>query len=78
MRTEAIFREDGSLTSNCARKIPVFSLHEGYKCENDLVDLFYAITHCQGWIRASAVEVKVRLEPHQQPRRRAPLRVSLP
>ncbi len=46
-------------------------LRESYESENDLVDLFYAITHCHGWIRSTAVEVTVRLEPLQQPRRRA-------
>ena len=45
-------------------------LRESYESENDLVDLFYAITHYHGWIRATAVEVRVRLEPLQQPRRR--------
>jgi hypothetical protein len=37
---------------------------------NEIVDLFYAITDCQGWIRSTKTEVKVRLEPLQQPRRR--------
>ncbi len=38
--------------------------------ENELVDLFYAITDCQGWIRSTDHEVKVRLEPLQQAKRR--------
>ena len=54
-----------------ARKQMVDWLRESYESENDLVDLFYAITHCHGWIRSTAVEVTVRLEPLQQPRRRA-------
>jgi hypothetical protein len=38
--------------------------------ENELVDLFYAITDCQGWIKSTKDEVIVRLEPLQQPKRR--------
>lgn len=38
--------------------------------ENELVDLFYAITNCHGWIKSTKTEVTVRLEPLQQPRRR--------
>jgi len=37
---------------------------------NEIVNLFYAITDCQGWIRSTKTEVMVRLEPLQQPRRR--------
>jgi hypothetical protein len=37
--------------------------------ENELVDLFYAITQCQGWIKSTKTDVTVRLEPLQQPRR---------
>ncbi len=39
--------------------------------DNEVVDLFYAITHCHGWIRNDAETVTVRLEPLQQPKRRA-------
>ncbi|MCP4936316.1 MAG: helix-turn-helix domain-containing protein [bacterium] len=46
-------------------------LRECYECENDLVDLFYAITDCHGWIRCTDAEVRVRLEPLQQAKRRA-------
>jgi hypothetical protein len=46
-------------------------LRESYDYENDLVDLFYAITHCHGWIRCTTKEVRVRLEPLQQAKRRA-------
>ena len=38
--------------------------------ENELVDLFYAITDCHGRIRSTKTEVVVRLEPLQQPNRR--------
>jgi hypothetical protein len=54
-----------------ARKQMVDWLGESYECENDLVDLFYAITHCHGWIRCTTHEVTVRLEPLQQAKRRA-------
>ena len=37
----------------------------------EVVDLFYAITNCHGWIKSSKTEVIVRLEPIQQPKRRA-------
>jgi hypothetical protein len=54
-----------------ARKQMTGWLRECYDCENDLVDLFYAITDCHGWIRCTDAEVRVRLEPLQQPKRRA-------
>jgi hypothetical protein len=53
------------------RKQMVDWLRESYDYENDLVDLFYAITHCHGWIRCTAQEVRVRLEPLQQAKRRS-------
>jgi hypothetical protein len=46
-------------------------LRESYDYENDLVDLFYAITHCHGWIKCTTNEVRVRLEPLQQAKRHA-------
>ncbi len=52
------------------RKQMVDWLGESYQYENDLVDLFYAITHCHGWIRCTTNEVRVRLEPLQQAKRR--------
>jgi hypothetical protein len=52
------------------RKQMVDWLRESYDYENDLVDLFYAITHCHGWIRCTTNEVRVRLEPLQQAKRR--------
>ncbi len=54
-----------------ARKQMTDWLRECYACENDLVDLFYAITDCHGWIRCTDAEVRVRLEPLQQAKRRA-------
>jgi hypothetical protein len=54
-----------------ARKQMTEWLRECYEFENDLVDLFYAITHCHGWIRNTDGEVRVRLEPLQQSKRRS-------
>lgn len=54
-----------------ARKQMVDWLREHYNRENEIVDLFYAITECQGWIRSTGTEVIVRLEPLQQSKRRA-------
>ena len=54
-----------------ARKQMIDWLGDYYESDNDRVDLFYAISHCQGWIRSTATEVRVRLEPLQQARRRA-------
>ncbi len=53
-----------------ARKQMVEWLRVAYKHENDLVDLFYAITNCHGWIKSTKDEVIVRLEPMQQKSRR--------
>ena len=38
---------------------------------NEIIDLFYAITDCHGWIRNTHDKVIVRLETLEQPRRRA-------
>jgi len=54
-----------------ARKQMVDWLRSYYPHDNEVVDLFYAITHCHGWVRNSAEAVTVRLEPIQQPKRRA-------
>jgi hypothetical protein len=54
-----------------ARKDMVDWLRDYYDKENDLVDLFYAITHCHGWIKNTNRQVTVRLEPLQQKKRRA-------
>lgn len=52
-----------------ARKQMVDWLRGMFNQENEVVDLFYAITHCQGWIKSTREEVTVRLEPLQQPKR---------
>jgi len=54
-----------------ARKQLVEWLRSYYPHDNEVVDLFYAITHCHGWVRNTAEAVTVRLEPLQQPKRRA-------
>ena len=46
-------------------------LGEYYNEENDLVDLFYAITSAQGWVKNEKDRVTVRLEPIGQPKKRA-------
>ena len=53
-----------------ARKLLTDWLRSLFNQENELVDLFYAITDCQGWIKSTKNEVIVRLEPLQQPKRR--------
>ena len=52
-----------------ARKQMVEWLLPLYENKNEYVDLFYAITHCHGWIRSDNKKVTVRLEPLQQPSR---------
>ncbi len=54
-----------------ARKEMVDWLRAYYDHDNEVVDLFYAITHCHGWVRNGPEEVAVRLEPMQQEKRRA-------
>jgi hypothetical protein len=49
-----------------ARKLMVSWLQTFYRQENEVVDLFYAITNCQGWIKSTEKEVIVRLEPMEQ------------
>jgi hypothetical protein len=49
-----------------ARKLMVSWLQPFYRQENEVVDLFYAITNCQGWIKSTEKEVIVRLEPLEQ------------
>lgn len=53
-----------------ARKQMVDWLRPFFNEENELVDLFYAITNCHGWIKCTRNEVIARLEPLQQPKRR--------
>jgi hypothetical protein len=54
-----------------ARKQMVEWLLPFYDNKNEYIDLFYAITYCQGWIKSGKHTVTVRLEPLQQPSRRA-------
>lgn len=54
-----------------ARKQMVEWLLPFYENKNEYVDLFYAITSCQGWIKSEKHKVTVRLEPLEQPSRRA-------
>ena len=53
-----------------ARKMMVSWLRSFYSQDNDVVDLFYAIADCHGWIKSTKTEVMVRLEPLQQHSRR--------
>jgi len=53
-----------------ARKQMVEWLLPFYEDKNEYVDLFYAITSCQGWIKSEKHKVIVRLEPLEQPGRR--------
>lgn len=54
-----------------ARKQMVEWLLPFYENKNEYVDLFYAITNCQGWVKSEKHQVTVRLEPLEQPSRRA-------
>ena len=54
-----------------ARKQMVEWLLPFYNNKNEYVDLFYAITNCQGWVKSEKHKVTVRLEPLEQPSRRA-------
>jgi hypothetical protein len=53
-----------------ARKMMVSWLRSFYSQDNEVVDLFYAIADCHGWIKSTKTEVLVRLEPLQQHSRR--------
>ncbi|WP_198246897.1 hypothetical protein, partial [methane-oxidizing endosymbiont of Gigantopelta aegis] len=46
-------------------------LRTEYRNDNEVVDLFYAITHCHGWVRNTTNAVTVRLESLPQSKRRA-------
>jgi len=52
-----------------ARKQMIDWLRPFFNVENELVDLFYAISHCHGWIKNTEDEVVVRLEPLEQQKR---------
>jgi hypothetical protein len=53
-----------------ARKQMVDWLRPNFNQDNEVVDLFYAITSCHGWIKSTEREVLVRLEPLRQDKRR--------
>jgi len=53
-----------------ARKMMVSWLRSFYSQDQEVVDLFYAIADCHGWIKSTKTEVIVRLEPLQQHSRR--------
>lgn len=54
-----------------ARKWMVNQLYPHFKDSNEVVDLFYAITACHGWIKVTKESIYFRLEPLSQPKRRA-------
>ena len=43
-------------------------LRPHFHAQNEVVDLFCAITKCHGWLKSTGTEVTVRLEPLEQPR----------
>jgi hypothetical protein len=53
-----------------ARKQMVDWLKPFFSGENEIVDLFYAISNCQGWVKTTRDKVIVRIEPLEQPKRR--------
>ncbi len=52
-----------------ARKWMVDVLKPFYQNDDEVVDLFYAISDCHGWIKVTDELVRVKLEPLQQPKR---------
>jgi hypothetical protein len=54
-----------------ARKQMTEWLNPFFNNTNEVVDLFYAITDCHGWVKSSPDQVIVRLEELEQPARRA-------
>lgn len=44
--------------------------YDFYNDERDVVDLVYAMSNCQGWVKSTSEEVIFRMEPLQQPKRR--------
>lgn len=53
-----------------ARELMIGLLRSSGGQKNEVVDLFYAISDCHGWIKNTKYEVIVRLEPLQQHSRR--------
>jgi transposase len=54
-----------------ARNKIIDMLEPYYHNKNEIVDLFYAISNCHGWIKSTKDTVTVRIEPLQQAGRRA-------
>ena len=54
-----------------SRKQVIEWLRPYYANKNEIVDLFYAITHCQGWVKTTRTNVTVRIEALEQASRRA-------
>ena len=44
--------------------------YDFYNNKRDVVDLVYAMSSCQGWVKSTSDEVVFRMEPLQQPKRR--------
>ncbi len=44
--------------------------YDFYNNKRDVVDLVYAMSDCQGWVKSTSEEVIFRMEPLQQPKRR--------
>jgi hypothetical protein len=61
-----------------ARKQMVEWLLPFYENKNEYIDLFYAITNCQGLVKSEKYKVTVRLEPLEQSSRRAAQEQALP
>ncbi len=53
-----------------ARKQMVDWLKPFFNEENEIVDLFYAIADCHGWVKTTRDKVIVRIEPLERPKRR--------
>ena len=53
-----------------ARKQMIDWLMPAFNNDNEVVDLFYAIANCHGWVKTTDKQVIVRLEPLEQPSRR--------
>ena len=53
-----------------ARKWMIKELSSYYQNDDEVVDLFYAISECHGWSRVTEKNVYFRLEPLQQKKRR--------
>ncbi len=54
-----------------ARQKMVNWLFPYFRNENEVVDLYYAISDCHGWAKVTSDEIVIRLEPIRQPKRRS-------